>query len=285
MYLNKCNVFLLLISKFKKSYIQYIIPQLLQSAGGAVINAVTSPWEGPVFKPGAGALLSLHARPARVSSGCSGFLSQSKDKQIRLIDDSKLAVGVNVSMNGCLSLCHPCDWLAASPLAQYQQWSVPAPLWPSKGYQFPTRLRNLIWSSLHIKQPHMESRLFSFLYRPLCCAVVLLCPYSNFVSLVGIIKPPPHQELTLNQALKGKKALLKKLHWQRRVAWAQELRKVRQVEMRHLRLRPTQMAGSTFCQATVFVLVSQTLCNVCGQRITTNTVVSLNEWGGCIFWC
>ena len=39
-------------------------------------------------------------------SGYSGFLSQSKDTQVnRLIGDSKLSIGVNVSVNGCLSLC------------------------------------------------------------------------------------------------------------------------------------------------------------------------------------
>ena len=38
-------------------------------------------------------------------SGFSGFLSQSKDMQVRFIVDSKLPVGVNVSVNGCLSLC------------------------------------------------------------------------------------------------------------------------------------------------------------------------------------
>ncbi len=49
---------------------------------------------------------SLHVLPvsAWVLSGYSSFLPQSKDMQFRLIGDSKLPVGVNVSVNGCLSL-------------------------------------------------------------------------------------------------------------------------------------------------------------------------------------
>lgn len=35
-----------------------------------------------------------------VLSGYCGFLQQSKDLQVRLIGDSKLALGVKVSMNG-----------------------------------------------------------------------------------------------------------------------------------------------------------------------------------------
>ncbi len=62
--------------------------------------------------------VSLHVLPvsAWVPSGCSAFLPQSKDMQIN--GWSKLPVGVNVSVNGCLSLrqvfddpgwprCHP----------------------------------------------------------------------------------------------------------------------------------------------------------------------------------
>ncbi len=59
---------------------------------------------------------------------CSGFLPQTEDMQVRLIHDSKLPVGVNVSMNGCLSLCVSLvmDWPARA-LAQNQQRSAPAP--------------------------------------------------------------------------------------------------------------------------------------------------------------
>ena len=51
--------------------------------------------------------ISLRVLPvlAWVYSGCSGFLPHSKNKQVRWIVDSKLPVGVNVSVNGCLSLC------------------------------------------------------------------------------------------------------------------------------------------------------------------------------------
>ncbi len=49
---------------------------------------------------------SLHVLlvSAWVPSGYSGFPPLSKDMQIRLIGDSKLPAGVNVSVNGCLSL-------------------------------------------------------------------------------------------------------------------------------------------------------------------------------------
>lgn len=40
-----------------------------------------------------------------VSSGYSCVLPQSKDIQVRLIGDSKLPIGVIVSVTGCLSLC------------------------------------------------------------------------------------------------------------------------------------------------------------------------------------
>ena len=40
-------------------------------------------------------------------SGFSGFLPQSKNMHVRSIGDSKLSLGVNVSVNGCVSLCGP----------------------------------------------------------------------------------------------------------------------------------------------------------------------------------
>merc|ERR1712035_59525 len=78
--------------------------------GGVVVSTVASQQEGSWFDPGCGSpsVRSLHVLPvsAWVLSGYSGFLPQSKDMQVgdRLIGDSKLTVGVNVSMNGCLSL-------------------------------------------------------------------------------------------------------------------------------------------------------------------------------------
>ena len=48
---------------------------------------------------------SLHVLPvyAWVLSGYSSFLPPSKNMHVRLIDDSKLSLGVSVSVNGCLS--------------------------------------------------------------------------------------------------------------------------------------------------------------------------------------
>ena len=59
---------------------------------------------------------SLYVLPvnAWVLSGYFGFLPPSKNMHVRLIDDSKLSLGVSVSMHGCLSrlsLCGPVmDW-------------------------------------------------------------------------------------------------------------------------------------------------------------------------------
>lgn len=61
--------------------------------------------------------MSLHVFPLV----CLGFLPQSKDMQISimLIGDSnglELTIGVNVSVDGCLSLYNrPCDMLATCP--------------------------------------------------------------------------------------------------------------------------------------------------------------------------
>ncbi len=54
----------------------------------------------------AGANLSVWSLYVLLMSVCvpSDFLPQSQDMQVRLIGDSKLPVGVNVSVNGCLSL-------------------------------------------------------------------------------------------------------------------------------------------------------------------------------------
>jgi len=56
---------------------------------------------------------SLHVLPvhAWVFSGYSGFLPQSKNMTVRLIDLSKLSLGVSVCVHGCVSLCCPAtDW-------------------------------------------------------------------------------------------------------------------------------------------------------------------------------
>ena len=70
----------------------------------AVVGTVArSKVRNPAWGP---SVWSLHVLVlAWVFTGYSGFLSQSKDMQVRFIVDSKLPVGVNVTVNGCLSLC------------------------------------------------------------------------------------------------------------------------------------------------------------------------------------
>ncbi len=60
-----------------------------------MVSTVASQQEGSRFKPVAFAC-SLQA---------PGVLLKSRDMQVRLTGGSKLPVGVNVSVNGCLSLC------------------------------------------------------------------------------------------------------------------------------------------------------------------------------------
>ncbi len=81
---------------------------------------------------------SLHVLPvsAWVLSGCSGFLPPSKDMQARLIGVSKLSLGVNVSVRGCLSMCGPAmDWRPVqgvprlSPYASWDRLQPPATLY------------------------------------------------------------------------------------------------------------------------------------------------------------
>lgn len=59
-----------------------------------------------------------------VLSGNSGFIPLLKDMLVKFISDSKLVAGVNVTMNGCLSLCQPCNRLADTELSRV----YPAPL-------------------------------------------------------------------------------------------------------------------------------------------------------------
>ncbi len=62
-----------------------------------------------------------------------GKSPQSKDMQVRLIGDSKLPVGVHVSVSGCLSLyvCPVTDWRPVQGVphrsSQCQLRSAPAP--------------------------------------------------------------------------------------------------------------------------------------------------------------
>lgn len=66
--------------------------------------------------------------PAEVASGCFGFLPHSKDMPVRLIDDSKLPIAVNVTMNGCLSLyVGPVNCEAASRPMSAENLALPDP--------------------------------------------------------------------------------------------------------------------------------------------------------------
>ena len=87
-----------------------------------MVSTVTSQQEGSRFDPHLGPFcVEFVCSPRvcvgslRVLSGYSGFLPPSKkNMHVRLIDDSKLSLGVSVSVNGCLSrlsLCGPVmDW-------------------------------------------------------------------------------------------------------------------------------------------------------------------------------
>ncbi len=66
-----------------------------------------------------------------VPSGYPSFLPQPKDKQVRLIGDFKLPVGVNVSVNGCLSLY--VSPVMNRQLVQCQPGLAPAPPKPGIG--------------------------------------------------------------------------------------------------------------------------------------------------------
>jgi len=61
---------------------------------------MTRTWGLPVW--------SLHVLPVYelVLSGYSGFLAPSKNMHVRLIDDSKLSLGVSVSV--CVAVCLVC---------------------------------------------------------------------------------------------------------------------------------------------------------------------------------
>ena len=65
---------------------------------GIVVSTAASQRQGPRFNSGLGSLSvwSLHILlvSAWVSSGCSGFLPQSKDERVRLIGYAKLPLSV-----------------------------------------------------------------------------------------------------------------------------------------------------------------------------------------------
>ncbi len=79
--------------------------------GGAVASTVASQQEGSGFEPTGrlGPFCVDSACSPRACAGSLRVLPQSK-RQVRLTSDSKLPVGVNVSV----SICRPCDWLATS---------------------------------------------------------------------------------------------------------------------------------------------------------------------------
>ena len=67
-------------------------------------------------------LWSLHVLPVYVwvFSRYSGFLPQSENMHVTLIGVSKLSLVVNVSVDGCLSLCGPVMDASTPPLAQWK---------------------------------------------------------------------------------------------------------------------------------------------------------------------
>lgn len=84
---NVCFLFFSLIisNNFhaNKMYFAFIHVKREQQ-GGAVVSAVASQHEGPEFELGL-SMQGLHVllRSACIYSGCSGFLSQSNDMQLR----------------------------------------------------------------------------------------------------------------------------------------------------------------------------------------------------------
>ena len=81
----------------------------------------------PSLNPDRGlSVWSLHVLPmlAWVFGGYSSFLLQSNDMHGRSTGDSRLPIGVNVSVHGCLSTCGPVmDWqpVQGGPLALAQR--------------------------------------------------------------------------------------------------------------------------------------------------------------------
>ncbi len=70
-----------------------------------MVSTVALQQEGPGFDTWL-SMWNLYVLPVTVwvPSGNASVLPQSKDMQATLTGDSKLPVGVNVSMNGCFSL-------------------------------------------------------------------------------------------------------------------------------------------------------------------------------------
>lgn len=71
--------------------------------GGVVVSTATSQQDGCGSKSTGWPEPFCMEYPPSPMSVCSDFLRQSKDTHVRLIDVSKLPVGENVSVKGCLS--------------------------------------------------------------------------------------------------------------------------------------------------------------------------------------
>lgn len=110
-------------------------------------NTFTSQQEGsglePASRSGPFCVCVEYACSCRA---CVGFLPQSKDTQVRLIGNSKLPVGVNLSVNGCLILYVGCDvlWYAGDLSRVYRaSRPVSAGIGSSLDRWTPNRVRNL----------------------------------------------------------------------------------------------------------------------------------------------
>ena len=98
-------------------YIDIIGVKCKLQHGSVVVSTVTSQQRVPDLIPGWDlSVWSLHVLPvyAWVLSRDCGFLPLSKNMHVRLIGDSKLSVGVSVSVYGCVLFVSvwPCDGLA-----------------------------------------------------------------------------------------------------------------------------------------------------------------------------
>jgi len=107
--------------------------------GGVVASTVTSQQEGRGFYSRCGRSSCVeHVLPvaAWVPSGFSGFLPQSKDMQSGSLM-SKLPIGVNVRVSGCLSLCAPwMDWRPVQGVPCLRPMSAPSPRDPNEDKRY-----------------------------------------------------------------------------------------------------------------------------------------------------
>ena len=102
-------------------------------------------------------VLSLHVLPLYmwVLPVYSSFLQRSKNMHVRLIGDTKLSLGVCVSVHGCLSLCGPViDWRPVqgvpclSPNGSGDRLQPPATLIGLSGYR--KWMDELNWTELNL---------------------------------------------------------------------------------------------------------------------------------------